>query len=68
MKPGGSAYADARPRIHIWPGRDFKRPTYSFGPAAARSQEYPSIGIAVDAALGRLGGARPAVIIIEPSP
>lgn len=67
-KPASAlGYADSRPRIHIWPGRDYRRPRYSIGPTGVHSQEYPSVGIAIDAALGRIGGVQQAVVIIEPA-
>ena len=54
--------ADARRRIHIWPG---DRPAYSFGPASAKFHtEAGTVGAAVEEALAQIG-YEPAVIIYE---
>lgn len=56
--------ADGRPRIHI---RSYQRGFVwglGIGPRSSQSQRYPSPGVALDAALGYLGDAETAAVVI----
>lgn len=59
--------ADARPRIHIWPLRDFDGVQWTFGPSATPRQAIDA-GDALNSALGQLATRADAgvVVIVEP--
>lgn len=68
-RDGATAYADGRPRIHMWGenGRGFE--TYSIGATGTHfeaEQSAWSIGRAIDEALSRVDASKGVVVIIEP--
>jgi len=59
--------ADGRPRVHIWPHRDFDGVQWTFGPSATPHQAIDA-GDALNSALGQLATRAEAgvVVIVEP--
>lgn len=67
-RDGATAYAEDRPRIHIWPTEHPNRHAYSFGATGGHflAGGEHTIGHAIDQALARVDASKGVVVIIEP--